>query len=95
MPRGGRGRLCRDPVVPVIVLQINGRKVQLEGPTALLAYVESLGISSRAVAVERNGVIIERDEYAATTLEDGDLVEIVRMVGGGSASGGQVRAEPT
>jgi len=40
-------------------------------------------VSPRAVAVEHNGVIIERDEYARTTLGEGDAVEIVRMVGGG------------
>jgi thiamine biosynthesis protein ThiS len=38
------------------------------------------------VAVEHNGMIIERDAYARTTLQDGDVMEIVRMVGGGSAS---------
>ena len=64
-------------------VQINGKQVQLEGPTPLLAYLEQLGVNPRAVAVEHNGVIIERDAYATTTLGDGDVVEIVRMVGGG------------
>jgi thiamine biosynthesis protein ThiS len=36
------------------------------------------------VAVEHNGMIIDRDAYATTTLGDGDVVEIVRMVGGGT-----------
>jgi thiamine biosynthesis protein ThiS len=72
----------------MIVLQINGKQVQLDAPTPLLVYLEKLGVSPRAVAVEHNGVIIERDAYATTTLSDGDAVEIVRMVGGGS-SGGQ------
>jgi thiamine biosynthesis protein ThiS len=67
----------------VIVLQINGKEVRLDGPTGLLAYLEKLGVSPRAVAVEHNGVIIERDAYASTILSDGDSVEIVRMVGGG------------
>jgi thiamine biosynthesis protein ThiS len=72
----------------MIALQINGKRVELEEATPLLAYLESLGVSPRAVAVEHNGVIIERDAYAGTTLRDGDSVEIVRMVGGG-ASGPQ------
>ena len=67
----------------MIVLQINGKEVRLDGPIALLAYLEKLGVSPRAVAVEHNGVIIERDAYASTILSDGDSVEIVRMVGGG------------
>ena len=68
----------------MIVLQINGKQVQLEGSTTLLAYLQTLGVSPRAVAVEHNGAIIERDAYATTTFRDGDVVEIVRMVGGGS-----------
>jgi sulfur carrier protein len=68
----------------VITLQINGRRVELGGPTALLTYLEELGVSPRAVAVELNGVIIERSAYEDATLEEGDIVEIVRMVGGGT-----------
>jgi thiamine biosynthesis protein ThiS len=68
----------------VIVLQINGKQVQLEGPTPLLTYLERLGVSPRAVAVEHNGVIVERDAYTVTNLGDSDVVEIVRMVGGGA-----------
>jgi sulfur carrier protein len=72
----------------MIALQINGKRVELEASTPLLTYLESLGVSARAVAVEHNGVIIERDAFPTTTLGDGDTVEIVRMVGGG-ASGPQ------
>jgi sulfur carrier protein len=68
----------------MIVLQVNGKEVQLDGPTPLLAYLEKLGVSPRAVAVEHNGAIIERDAYATAILREGDAVEIVRMVGGGS-----------
>jgi len=67
----------------VISLQVNGRRVELDGPTSLLDYLEKLGVSPRAVAVERNGVIIERSSYPDAKLEEGDIVEIVRMVGGG------------
>jgi sulfur carrier protein len=85
MPRSGRRGLCGDRALPVIVLQINGKEVQLNGPTSLLDYLEKLGVSPRAVAIEHNGAIIERDAYARTTLNHGDAVEIVRMVGGGSS----------
>jgi sulfur carrier protein len=67
---------------------VNGKKIELDGTTALAAYLELLGVSPRAVAVEHNGMIIERDAYATTTLRDGDVVEIVRMVGGGTSSSG-------
>lgn len=67
----------------MITLQVNGRRVELDQPTGLLAYLETLGVSPRAVAVEHNGVIVERSRYADAKLDDGDVVEIVRMVGGG------------
>jgi thiamine biosynthesis protein ThiS len=67
----------------VIALKINGKPVLLDGPTSVLAYLERLAVSPRSVAVEHNGAIIERDAYASTTLGDGDVLEIVRMVGGG------------
>ena len=68
----------------MIALQINGKRVELEQPTALVAYLEQLGVNPRAVAVEHNGEIIERAAYESVTLREGDQVEIVRMVGGGS-----------
>ena len=38
----------------MISLQINGKRVELEQPMALLAYLEQLGVNPRAVAVEPN-----------------------------------------
>jgi len=67
----------------MITLQVNGKPVELERPTPLLAYIERLGVDPRAVAVEHNGEILERSAYASVTLGEGDQVEIVRMVGGG------------
>jgi thiamine biosynthesis protein ThiS len=67
----------------VIVLQVNGKRVELERPTPLLDYLARLGVDPQAVAVEHNGEIIERAGFPALTLREGDHVEIVRMVGGG------------
>lgn len=78
-----RRRLRRDPALPVITLQVNGKPIELDRPIPLTAYLEMLGVSPRAVAVEHNSMIIEREAYATTILQAGDVVEIVRMVGGG------------
>ena len=67
----------------MITLKINGKPVELEHATPLLAYLETLGVNPRAIAVEHNGNIIERAAFEAVTLDQGDTVEIVRMVGGG------------
>ena len=68
----------------MISLRVNGKPVELPGPTPLLDYVGRLGVDPRAIAVEVNGEILQRDAYAGCTLADGDAVEIVRMVGGGA-----------
>jgi sulfur carrier protein len=67
----------------VISLRVNGKPVGLAGPTPLLDYVRQLGVDPRAIAVEVNGEILQREAYAECALADGDEVEIVRMVGGG------------
>ena len=75
-------------------MRINGKRVELALPTPLLAYLEQLGVNPRAVAVEHNGVIVERVDYASITFHDGDTVEIVRMVGGGAGDASGWRAAP-
>lgn len=67
-----------------IRLRINGREVELGGPTPLIDYLARLEVDARAVAVEVNERILDRSEYASTLLGEGDAVEIVRMVGGGA-----------
>ena len=64
-------------------LTVNGRPVDLPGPTPLLEYLAALKVDSRAVAVELNQRILDRAEFATALLDEGDVVEIVRMVGGG------------
>ena len=46
----------------------------------LLAQLE---IDSRRVAVEHNLIVLKRDTFATTMVNDGDEVEIVNFVGGG------------
>lgn len=64
-------------------LRVNGREVELSEPTPLPDYLRGLGVDPRAVAVEHNGEIIQRDVYGECLLREGDVLEIVRMVGGG------------
>src|SRR2546426_4552756 len=84
MPRSRRGGLRRHQTLRMISLQVNGKKVELDQPTSLLDYLERLGVNPRTVAVEHNGEIIPRTSFTRVTFRDGDTVEIVRMVGGGS-----------
>src|SRR5438034_1276923 len=90
MPRSRRGGLRRHQTLRMISLQVNGKKVELDQPTSLLDYLERLGVNPRTVAVEHNGEIIPRTSFTRVTFRDGDTVEIVRMVGGGSRPSPQI-----
>jgi thiamine biosynthesis protein ThiS len=68
----------------MIALTVNGERRELEGPTKLIAFLESLGVDPRYVAVARNGDVLPREEWPGTTIQDGDVLEVVRMVGGGA-----------
>jgi sulfur carrier protein len=67
----------------MIELAVNGKPITLDAPTPLLDYLARLGVDPGSVAVEHNGEILERASYERTVLNAGDVVEIVRMVGGG------------
>ena len=67
-----------------MTIRLNGEPYALAGPTPLTTLLAKLGIDSQRVAVEHNRRVVPRGEYAATLLDDGDEVEIVNFVGGGS-----------
>lgn len=68
----------------MITVTINGKQQTLAGPTTIAAYVETLPVNQRHLAVAKNGEVVPRDQWLDTLIEDGDSLEIVRMVGGGS-----------
>ena len=51
----------------------------------LLALLDAFVVNPKLVAVAINGDVISKSEFAAAQVRDGDAIEIVRMVGGGSA----------
>lgn len=62
---------------------INGQEYQLAKPLSLEQLLQTQGYRTNLVAVERNGAIVKRSEYASTILTDADKLEIVSFVGGG------------
>ncbi|MBI5432288.1 MAG: sulfur carrier protein ThiS [Planctomycetes bacterium] len=66
-----------------MVIQLNGERRELAPATTIAELVTSLGWLPEQVAVEQNGRVVRRAEYAARTLAPGDAVEIVTLVGGG------------
>ena len=66
-------------------LVLNGEDRSFESPLTLAQLVANLGMKPDRVAVERNRDIVPRDRWEAVTLQEGDRLEIVHFVGGGTA----------
>jgi len=68
----------------LIHLTINGNPRQFDVATLTVAeLVQTLGLTGKRLAIERNGDIVPRGLFAETALKDGDKLEIVGAVGGG------------
>ncbi|MGJ3243491.1 MAG: sulfur carrier protein ThiS [Opitutales bacterium] len=66
-----------------ISLHANGQTYALPAGTTLPAFLQDQGLAVERVVIERNGAPLTQAEARATVLEDGDRLEIVRIVAGG------------
>lgn len=66
-----------------ITLNVNGEPQNCPPETSLPKFLQQLGLNPRLVAVEYNGEILHRQFWETTTMEAGDRLEIVTIVGGG------------
>lgn len=66
-----------------IRVRVNGEEIRLPKGASVAALLERLQVSLPRVAVERNREILPKKEYPATVLQDGDVFEVVELVGGG------------
>lgn len=64
------------------MIKINENYVDMAGRT-LAEYFRASSYDIKRIAVELNGEIVPKAEYANTVLKDGDIVEVVSFVGGG------------
>lgn len=63
-------------------LTINGEPREVAGDT-IWTLLEELGLHPQGTIVERNREIVDREAYRETHLSEGDVLELVRLVGGG------------
>lgn len=62
----------------------NGKAVELAEGSTVADLLDRLDLGSRWVLVEHNGQAVDRRHLAATTLREGDRLELVRAVAGGT-----------
>jgi sulfur carrier protein len=62
---------------------VNGESLTVPAGTSVAELLERLGVATPRVAVERNRDIVPKADYRATALAEGDVFEVVELVGGG------------
>jgi len=65
-------------------ITLNGDTHEVAKPLTVAELLAQLDIDPRRVAVEHNLVVLKRGSFDATMVQDGDAIEIVNFVGGGS-----------
>ena len=66
-----------------IALQVNGEPKSCPDGTKLSDFLVQISLNPRLIAIEYNGEILARPLWPDTTLQSGDRLEIVTIVGGG------------
>ncbi|HEU5393248.1 MAG TPA: sulfur carrier protein ThiS [Candidatus Methylomirabilis sp.] len=69
-------------------LRVNGKtRVGREGLT-VTGLLDDLQIHPQRVAVQLNGEILRREQFPEVVLKDGDTLEIITFMAGGTGEGG-------
>ena len=67
----------------MLSIKVNGRPYALQQPIGLNNFLCTHGIHAEQVAVGYNGEILDRGQFESVVLKEGDILEIVKPVGGG------------
>ncbi len=63
---------------------VNGESQERDYPLTVTSLLETLDLRSEQVAVEVNLKILDRSDFETWNLEEGDKIEILSFIGGGS-----------
>jgi sulfur carrier protein len=66
-----------------VKLVLNGKETDVAAGTTIGELVDRITSDRSRIAVERNREIVKRDTYDVTSVEEGDVIEVVTLVGGG------------
>ncbi len=66
-----------------MTIVVNGQRRDIVSDWTGMKLLEELDLSRERIAVERNGEIMNQETFASCVLSAGDVIEIVRFVGGG------------
>ncbi|MCI5605515.1 MAG: sulfur carrier protein ThiS [Clostridia bacterium] len=66
------------------MITLNGEKIQIKENTSLTELLNEKEFRIALIAVEYNGKIPPKNEFDSIILKDGDIIEVVSFMGGGS-----------
>lgn len=66
-----------------MVLTVNGQSHEVPDSLTVRQLIERLGLAAGACAAEVNQRLVPRREHEIRTLQPGDRIELVTLVGGG------------
>jgi len=66
-------------------ITLNGEKKEVPDGITVPGLLDFLKIQHQRVAIELNREIVKKDLYGATTINDGDVLEVVSFMAGGCA----------
>ena len=61
----------------------NSETKEITPNTTLVSFIKDMNLNPDTVVAECDGRIIKRDEYDTLVLSDGNVLELIRFVGGG------------
>lgn len=61
----------------------NGETKEINPDTTLVNFIRNIELNPDTVVVECDGRIMKRDEYDTFILSEGNVLELIRFVGGG------------
>ena len=66
-----------------ISIKLNGETKTISDTPTLDLLLEHFSLPKQRVAIELNGNVVRRIDWAQTPVRDGDRIEVVHIVGGG------------
>ena len=64
-------------------IKVNGKELEMEPGATLRGLIEKMGLGKSACAAEVNREVVPRRGHESRELREGDVVELVTLVGGG------------
>ena len=64
-------------------IQLNGKKIEIKSKFSIYQLLKKFKLNNKKVAIEHNGIIVQRSNYKKKYLKNNDKLEVVHFIGGG------------